>query len=182
MFFLEKKEVGQSRRNGPKEGRYPVTGPCRAFQKNNVIIIQAWRNAKMIAKLITRLFARSFFLIIIIPSISIAESEGGKGARLVFGVFPIMSPQALEKRFSPLANYLSGNLGKQVIVRSAGNFVEFLKRFGTGLGLPFRRELIAAHGGDIFVESVNREGKCFLREASLCQDHGGVITVNGDAG
>jgi len=59
---------------------------------------------------------------------SFAQSVRTQGDRLVFGIFPFLSPQSLEKRFSPLARHLSDKLGRQVVIRSAADYTDFLNR------------------------------------------------------
>ena len=47
---------------------------------------------------------------------------------LVLGVLPYALPSSLLKRFSGLRNYLSDGLGRNIIVETAANYDEFIKR------------------------------------------------------
>jgi phosphonate transport system substrate-binding protein len=47
---------------------------------------------------------------------------------LVFGVLPMMSTVALFKRFAPLRDYLSQQLGMPVKIETAKNFTEYVRR------------------------------------------------------
>lgn len=49
---------------------------------------------------------------------------------LVMGVTPFMSPVALFERFSPLRDYLSDNLGREVVLETAKNPKKFLQKIG----------------------------------------------------
>jgi phosphonate transport system substrate-binding protein len=47
---------------------------------------------------------------------------------LVLGLLPILSPERLMRRFGPLADYLSGTLDVPVVLETAPDYREFVKR------------------------------------------------------
>ncbi|VAW73983.1 hypothetical protein MNBD_GAMMA13-1270 [hydrothermal vent metagenome] len=47
---------------------------------------------------------------------------------LVFGFLPIVSPERLVKRFAPLVNYLSTELGTEIRMETAPDFAQFVQR------------------------------------------------------
>lgn len=47
---------------------------------------------------------------------------------VVFSILPFLSPVALMKRFIPLRQYLENTTGKTIIIESAPNFPEYLRR------------------------------------------------------
>ncbi len=53
----------------------------------------------------------------------------GKG-RLVLGMLPILSPERLAERFEPLVDYLTDALGVEIVLESAPNYRQFVKRTG----------------------------------------------------
>lgn len=57
------------------------------------------------------------------------ELKSGSGQKaLTLGFFPIISTVALYKRFSPLVNYLSDELGRPIQLKTAKDFSTFFKR------------------------------------------------------
>lgn len=48
--------------------------------------------------------------------------------QLVLGLLPFVSPERLDQRFAPLAHYLSDRLDFDVVIETAPNFREFVKR------------------------------------------------------
>lgn len=48
--------------------------------------------------------------------------------QLVLGLLPFVSPESLERRFAPLANYLTSKLDFNIVIETAPNFREFIKR------------------------------------------------------
>jgi len=59
---------------------------------------------------------------IAVPSQKIESKE------IVFSILPFLSPVALVKRFTPLREYLEHNTGQVIVLESAPNFPEYLKR------------------------------------------------------
>ena len=57
-----------------------------------------------------------------------ARAQAAGEARLVLGILPILSPERLMRRFGPLADYLSRSLGVPVVLETAPNYREFVKR------------------------------------------------------
>ncbi len=57
-----------------------------------------------------------------------AATRAAEEARLVLGLLPILSPERLMRRFGPLADYLSGALGVPVVLETAPDYRQFVKR------------------------------------------------------
>lgn len=57
-----------------------------------------------------------------------ASSENNPNKDVVFSILPFLSPVALMKRFTPLRQYLESTTGKTIILESAPNFPEYLRR------------------------------------------------------
>ncbi len=57
-----------------------------------------------------------------------ARAQATGEARLVLGILPILSPERLMRRFGPLADYLSRSLGVPVVLETAPDYREFVKR------------------------------------------------------
>ncbi len=53
------------------------------------------------------------------------------GQHLTFGFLPIVSSERLVRRFAPLVNYLSGELGMEIRMETATGFAEFIRRTDT---------------------------------------------------
>lgn len=82
---------------------------------------------------------RSFlalFLLISLPLASTAAAEvttnNTPNERLVFGIAPFMSPLALVKRMAPLRDYLSQEMGVEVVIETTNDATEFGKRSLSG--------------------------------------------------
>jgi len=77
------------------------------------------------------------YLRVILVAIFLIGSQGSVWAEpkenkpLVMGVFPIVSSGALFKRFVPLKDYLSQQLGREVILRTARDFPTFVSQTAT---------------------------------------------------
>ena len=56
------------------------------------------------------------------------EQKASDDPPLVFGIAPFMSPMALVKRMAPLRDYLSEALGRTVIIETANDAEEFVRR------------------------------------------------------
>lgn len=77
----------------------------------------------------------SFFLARFLPCVPLfvalvspTHAAAAEEKPLVMGFFPIISTVALFKRFSPLKDYLSEQLGREIILETAKDFPTFLKR------------------------------------------------------
>jgi len=82
-----------------------------------------------------RIWARSLpviyfvLLVLIFPTISTAkEAKTSEKGVLRMGVFPIVSGVALFKRFAPLKDYLSNELGREMVLETARDFPTFVHR------------------------------------------------------
>lgn len=78
-----------------------------------------------------RLALLLFFLSV--PLASAADDDGladaaGAQRPIVFGILPFISPIALLKRFAPLRDYLSEQTGRTVLLETARDYPEFLRR------------------------------------------------------
>jgi len=71
-----------------------------------------------------QLLLLSFFLF----TSSIVHATQREQKPLVMGFFPIISTVALFKRFVPLKNYLSDQLGREIVMETAKDFPTFVKR------------------------------------------------------
>ena len=70
----------------------------------------------------------AFFL----PSVGIATDGETASSRLVFGVYPYLSPTQIVTQFSPLNRHLSATLGRPMELRSAPDFARFIERTSQG--------------------------------------------------
>ena len=78
-----------------------------------------------------RLLAMACWLLAAIYSAASGAAENAACRQekpLVFGILPLLSVEQLVARFSPLVNYLSGQLQVPVHLETAPNFVEFARR------------------------------------------------------
>jgi len=67
-------------------------------------------------------------LVLLFSTIAIAEPQNPKLAHLTFGFLPIVSPERLVKRFAPLTEYLSQQLGMEIRLETAPDFATFIQR------------------------------------------------------
>ena len=75
--------------------------------------------------LILLCFAQIMFL----TTTAIADAKHNKpNEDVVFSILPFLSPVALMKRFIPLRQYLENTTGKTIVIESAPNFPEYLRR------------------------------------------------------
>lgn len=67
---------------------------------------------------------------IALPGLARAQpaAEPQQREHLVFGFLPIVSPERLARRFSPLVDYLSRTLETEIRMETAPNFAEFIRR------------------------------------------------------
>jgi phosphonate transport system substrate-binding protein len=63
-----------------------------------------------------------------LPAVATAAPATEPQRPLVMGILPFMSPIALIKRFAPLRDYLSQQIGRPVILQTARDFPEFVRR------------------------------------------------------
>ena len=57
-----------------------------------------------------------------------ARAQAAGEARLILGILPILSPERLMRLFGPLADYLSRTLGVPVVLETARDYREFVRR------------------------------------------------------
>jgi len=74
-----------------------------------------------------------FLVLILIPGVYFhafaqPSDEGITKETLVFGVLPVVSAEKLVTRFAPLVEYLEKHLKKQVLLETAPNYTEFVRR------------------------------------------------------
>jgi phosphonate transport system substrate-binding protein len=74
----------------------------------------------------TRQWTTLLLLLAVMPAV--AADHGPDDKPLVMGFFPLVSTVALFKRFSPLKNYLSDQLGHEVVLETAKDFPTFVER------------------------------------------------------
>jgi len=67
-------------------------------------------------------------LLAAIPGFVFADTEPQQPAHLTFGFLPIVSPERLVKRFAPLTAYLSRELGIEIRMETAPDFMTFVRR------------------------------------------------------
>lgn len=71
------------------------------------------------------------FLFILLLAPGASASNSGE-SELVFGVYPYLSPSQIVEQFTPLNDYLTGELGRPVTLRSAPDFGKFIERTHAG--------------------------------------------------
>jgi phosphonate transport system substrate-binding protein len=76
-----------------------------------------------------RLLFFTLFSLTLSPLANAATDDKGE---LVLGVFPYLSPNQIVEYFTPLKDHLAKSLGRQVEVRSAPNFAQFVERTRAG--------------------------------------------------
>jgi len=106
---------------------------------------------------------------------SYAETSPSSAAKksLTLGFFPIISTVALYKRFSPLRDYLSESMGREVRLLTAKNFSTFTKRTAER---AYDIVITAPH----FAVSAADSGKYHIR-ATLIKDVQQLIVVKNDS-
>jgi len=62
------------------------------------------------------------------PALVFADTQQQQPAYLTFGFLPIVSPERLVKRFAPLTTYLSRQLGIEIRMETAPDFLTFVQR------------------------------------------------------
>jgi phosphonate transport system substrate-binding protein len=62
---------------------------------------------------------------------AVAAAPAAEG-ELVFGVYPYLSPRQMAEQFHPLKEFLSGRLGRRIVLRSAPDFKRFIDRTRAG--------------------------------------------------
>lgn len=67
-------------------------------------------------------------LFLLFSTSAFADAQDSKPAYLTFGFLPIVSPERLVKRFSPLTDYLSRKLGVEIRMETAPDFDTFMQR------------------------------------------------------
>lgn len=68
-------------------------------------------------------------IIFITSTAVVADAKSNKPEDdVVFSILPFLSPVALMKRFVPLREYLEHSTGKSIVIESAPNFPEYLRR------------------------------------------------------
>jgi phosphonate transport system substrate-binding protein len=67
-------------------------------------------------------------ILLLFQPASAEEKLGNDDKILIMGVFPIVSGVALFKRFAPLKDYLSKNLGREIRLETARDFPTFVSR------------------------------------------------------
>ena len=81
----------------------------------------------MVKKVTLTLFCITLFLSLSTSSLADINQNKSKD-EIVFGILPFLSPVVLIKRFAPLKNYLEKATGKTIVIESAPNFPEYVKR------------------------------------------------------
>ena len=69
-----------------------------------------------------------FVLLVTVLASPVNAYSKTKKDEVVFSILPFLSPVVLMKRFSPLRQYLEGTTGKTIVIESAPNFPEYLRR------------------------------------------------------
>lgn len=62
----------------------------------------------------------------LLPGSALAETHSDRVR--IFGVLPIVSPEMLARRFEPLMDHLAGEIGVQIVMETAPNYAEFVRR------------------------------------------------------
>lgn len=77
-----------------------------------------------------RLFKILCFALILLTSTTAfaVPKQNNHDKDVVFSILPFLSPVALMKRFTPLRQYLESTTGKTIVLESAPNFPEYLRR------------------------------------------------------
>lgn len=109
-------------------------------------------------------------------------SEEGVRAVLRLGIVPLQSPAEMYRRFTPLADYLSEELGVKVELRVASNFEAAVRELGQGKTefcymtpstyIQARRD----YGAKVLVKAL-REGKPFHHAVIIARQGGSIKTV-----
>ncbi|MDH3593927.1 MAG: phosphate/phosphite/phosphonate ABC transporter substrate-binding protein [Rhodospirillales bacterium] len=77
----------------------------------------------------TRIFCALLTLGVILQTPGAAFAAGEDPVRpLVFGFLPIVSPEKLVRRFEPLVDHLTETLGVPIVLETAPDYAEFLRR------------------------------------------------------
>jgi len=97
-----------------------------------------------------------------------SRSEAGVATPLIFGVFPYVSPSTLAARQGPLRGWLVDELGQEVALVTATDFVTFARRTCRGdydlvLTAPHLGRLAARECGlRVLATTANRSGAVFI--------------------
>ncbi|VAW80324.1 hypothetical protein MNBD_GAMMA15-1380 [hydrothermal vent metagenome] len=67
-------------------------------------------------------------LVLLVSARAVAEPQKTEQDYLIFGFLPIVSPERLVKRFAPLTEYLSQQLGTEIRMETAPDFATFIQR------------------------------------------------------